>query len=85
MASYVVSTRRRASWLGSPTKNMRLVSPNQPSLMTATSMLTMSPFFKILPGEGMPWHTTSLTEVRMVLGYPRYPTLAGTVPCTFTM
>lgn len=30
---------------GSPTKYMRLVSPNQPSLMMATSMLMMSPLF----------------------------------------
>jgi hypothetical protein len=49
-----VSTRRRAATLGAPTKNMRLVSPNQPSLMTATSMLMMSPSFRILVAEGMP-------------------------------
>ncbi len=51
----------------SPTMNMRLVSPCQPSLMTVTSMLTMSPFFSAL-SLGMPWHTWWLMEVQMDLG-----------------
>ena len=47
--------------------NMRLVSPYQPSLMTVTSMLTMSPFFSGL-SFGMPWHTTWFTEVQIEAG-----------------
>ena len=67
-ASYVVCTSRCASVLGVPTQNMRLVSPYQPSFSTATSMFTMSPFFSVCWGDGMPWHTTWFTEVSTVLG-----------------
>ncbi len=39
-------------------ENMRLLSPNQPSLvMTVTSTFRMSPFFSTL-SLGMPWQTT---------------------------
>jgi hypothetical protein len=55
---------------GSPTKNIRLVSPCQPSLMTVMSMLTMSDFFS-RRSPGMPWQTTWLTEVQMDFGKPR--------------
>jgi hypothetical protein len=51
----------------SPTMNMRLVSPCQPSLMTVMSMLTMSPRLSGL-SFGMPWQTWWLTEVQMDLG-----------------
>ena len=51
----------------SPTMNMRLVSPCQPSLITVTSMLTMSPFLSAL-SFGMPWQTWLLTEVQTGLG-----------------
>ncbi len=54
-----------------PTAYMRLVSPCQPSLMTVTSTLTMSPCFKRLSGLGMPWQTTWLTDVQIDLGKPR--------------
>ena len=47
--------------------NMRLVSPCQPSLITVTSMLTMSPFFSGL-SLGMPWQTWWLIEVQIDLG-----------------
>ena len=47
--------------------NMRLVSPCQPSLMTVTSMLTMSPFFSGL-SFGMPWQTWWLIEVQIDFG-----------------
>ena len=59
MASYVTSTKRRALIFTSPTKYMRLESPNQPSKMGETSMFTMSPSRKIL-SPGMPWQTTWL-------------------------
>jgi hypothetical protein len=59
--------RRLAAMEASPTTNMRLVSPCQPSLMTVTSTLTMSPFFSGL-SFGMPWHTTWLTEVHSDFG-----------------
>jgi hypothetical protein len=59
--------RRRAAIEVSPTMNMRLVSPCQPSLMTVMSMLTMSPFLSGL-SFGMPWQTWWLTEVQIDLG-----------------
>ncbi len=47
---------------------MRLLSPNQPSLvMTVTSMFMMSPFFSGL-SFGIPWHTTWLSEVHSDAG-----------------
>jgi hypothetical protein len=61
-------TRRLAAIEPSPTMNIRLVSPCQPSLITVTSMLTMSPFFS---GRsfGMPWQTWWLIEVQIDFGY----------------
>jgi hypothetical protein len=67
MASCVRSTTRRASTLGTPTKNMRLVSPWKPFLMTVTSMLMMSPSRSTL-SPGMPWQTTWLTDVQIAPG-----------------
>jgi hypothetical protein len=53
-----------AAIVPSPTMNMRLLSPYQPSsVMTVTSTLTMSPFLSGL-SLGMPWQTTWLTEVQ---------------------
>ncbi len=49
---------------------MRLVSPYQPSRITVTSMLTMSPFCSRL-SDGMPWQTTWLIEVQIDFGKPR--------------
>jgi hypothetical protein len=65
--SRVVSTRRRARMLGSPAKKVWLVSPCQPSLMTVTSTLMMSPRLSSL-GPGMPWQTTWLIEVQIDFG-----------------
>ena len=70
IASRVTSTSRLAITDGVPTKYMRLVSPCQPSLMTVTSMLTMSPSFRTLASLGMPWQMTLLTEVQTVAGKP---------------
>ena len=67
MASKVTAHRRRAAMEVSPTRNMRLLSPCQPSLMTVTSMLTMSLFFSGR-SSGMPWQTTSLSEVHSEAG-----------------
>ena len=53
-----------------PTGNMRLLSPCQPSTMSVTSMLTMSPSRSGF-GPGMPWQTTWLTEVQIAFGNPR--------------
>ncbi len=47
----------RAFRLISPTGYMRLVSPCQPSTITVTSILTMSPSRSSL-SPGMPWQTT---------------------------
>jgi len=52
---------------GSPTQYIRLESPNQPSLLSATSILTMSPFLSFL-SDGMPWQMTLLTEAQIVFG-----------------
>jgi hypothetical protein len=51
----------------SPTRNMRLVSPCQPSLITVMSMFIESPFFSGL-SFGMPWQTWWLSEVQIDLG-----------------
>ena len=67
MASNVRPHRRLAAIDTSPTVNIRLVSPNQPSLITVTSTLTMSPFLRGL-SLGMPWQTTWLTEVQSDAG-----------------
>ncbi len=49
---------------------MRLVSPCQPSLMTVTSMLTMSPLLSAR-SFGMPWQTWWLIDVQIDFGYGR--------------
>ncbi|MNU04720.1 hypothetical protein D3C72_2492550 [compost metagenome] len=68
MASNVMADSRLAAIEHSPIRYMRLLSPYQPSLViTVTSTLTMSPFFKGL-SLGMPWHTTWLTEVHRDAG-----------------
>ncbi|CUJ13145.1 Uncharacterised protein [Achromobacter sp. 2789STDY5608633] len=67
MHSKVMSVRRRDRIDCSPTGYMRLVSPNQPSLMMVTSILRESPFFRAL-SPGMPWQTWWLTEVQMAPG-----------------
>jgi hypothetical protein len=52
----VISHRRRAWIDGSPTQNIRLVSPWKPSRMTVTSTFMMSPAFSTR-SPGTPWHT----------------------------
>jgi hypothetical protein len=47
-----------------PATYIRLVSPNQPSKMTVTSMFRMSPAFSTL-SPGMPWQTTWFTEMQL--------------------
>lgn len=51
-------------------QNMREESEKKPSLMVEQSMLTMSPSRSTSSGEGMPWQTTSLTEVHTDFGKP---------------
>ena len=63
-ASWVTSIRRSALRLGFPATYMRLLSPNQPSTITVTSMLRMSPSFSTL-SPGMPWQTTWFTEMQV--------------------
>ena len=53
-----------------PAKYIRLVSPCQPSLITVTSMVTMSPSFRTLLSLGMPWQMTLFTDVQIVAGKP---------------
>ena len=69
IASKVTSTSFSAlTGARSPTTNMRLVSPYQPSSITVTSMLAMSPSRSRLSSLGMPWLTTWLTEMQQLLG-----------------
>ena len=70
IASWVTSHRRLAFTPTLPAKNMRLVSPYQPSRMVVTSMFTMSPSCRRF-SPGMPWQTTWLIEVQIDFGKPR--------------
>ena len=55
---------------GSPTKNIRLESPWNSSLMTVTSTFTMSPTLSTR-SLGIPWQTTWFTDVQIDFGKPR--------------
>mmetsp|Transcript_12288 Transcript_12288/g.29691 ORF Transcript_12288/g.29691 Transcript_12288/m.29691 type:complete len:266 (-) Transcript_12288:258-1055(-) len=82
-ASRVTRTNLAATSLAAPappTMNVLLVSPCQPSTTGVTSMFTMSPRFSTVASLGMPWHTTSLTEMQLECLKPRYPRVAGTAP-----
>ena len=63
-ASLVMSISRSALRAGRPATYIRLESPYQPSTITVTSMLRMSPSFSRL-SEGMPWQTTWLIEMHV--------------------
>ena len=68
--SCVAETSRRAfTPTRSPTRNMRLVSPYQPSSMTVMSIFMMSPS-RSRRGPGMPWQTTWLIDVQIDFGKP---------------
>ena len=69
-ASFVTRTRSAASGDTSPMQNIREESEKKPSLIVEQSMLTMSPSRSTSSGEGMPWQTTSLTEVHTDFGKP---------------
>ncbi len=56
---------------GFPMKNMRLVSPCQPSRITVTSILMISPSRSTFRSPGMPWQTPWLIEVQIEFGKPR--------------
>ena len=63
-ASWVMSISRSALRLGVPATYIRLESPNQPSTITVTSMLRMSPSRSRF-SDGMPWQTTWLIEMQV--------------------
>ena len=63
----MTSISRRARGPTEPTPYMRELSPCQPSSTTVWSMLTMSPS-RSVRSDGMPWQTTWLMEVQIVLG-----------------
>ncbi len=79
-------SKRRASGEMSPTAKVREVSPWKPSSSVVTSTLTMSPACSTRDGDGMPWHTTSLTLVQTAAGNAsrtprtRYPSWLGRPP-----
>lgn len=58
---------RHGGWLCHPANGSAPHTPEgvtaTPLFLTVTSRLTMSPLFRILVAEGIPWHTTWLTEV----------------------
>jgi len=56
--------------LGLPTINIFEVSPWYSSLMTVTSILTISPSFRGRSSLGIPWQTTSFTEMQTDFGKP---------------
>ena len=62
-ASWVTWINRSAFRFSAPAAYIRLVSPNQPSRITVTSMFRMSPSFSTF-GPGMPWQTTWFTEMQ---------------------
>ena len=64
IASWVTSHSRSAARLTLPTLYMRLESPCQPSTISVTSTLTMSPSRSGL-SPGMPWQTTWLIETQV--------------------
>ena len=59
----VTRMRRRASSLTCPQGKVAAQSPWKPSTKAPTSTLTMSPSLSFR-GPGMPWMTTSLTEMQ---------------------
>src|ERR1700739_2999922 len=52
-------------------------------MITPVSMETMSPSFSTRLADGIPWTTSSFTEVQSTQGYPRYPLNAGFAPNSF--
>ena len=62
------TTERQDSALVVAMPRLGTVSPCQPSLMTVTSMLTMSPSFSAR-SFGMPWQTWWLIDVQIDFGY----------------
>ena len=68
-ASSVRSTSSRSSSATSPTRNVASVSPWTPPMYAVMSTLTMSPSRSSVL-SGMPWQTTSLTDVHSDLGKP---------------
>ena len=66
--AWVTSTKRLASTLGLPMKNILLVSPWKPSLITVTSRFITSPRFRTFFGDGIPWQTTWFTDVQIDFG-----------------
>src|SRR3954469_11129859 len=51
-------------------------------MIAPQSMEMMSPSFRTTSSEGMPWTTTSLTEVQIVAGKPPYPRKFGLALCS---
>ena len=66
--SRVASMRARAAGLTWPIGMVRAESPHQPSLKAPKSIDRMSPSFSMTSLRGMPWTTTSLTDVHSTAG-----------------
>lgn len=65
-----------------PTNAVNAASPCQPSTIAPASMEMMSPSFRTVLSSGMPWTTTSFTEVQIVAGNPPYPRKFGLASCS---
>ena len=68
--SSVTRISSRTSAVTSPTATVVAASLCQPSTMAPQSMEIMSPSFRTTSSDGMPWTTTSFTEVQIVAGKP---------------
>ena len=69
MAASVTSESRWSSGSAVPTITVRAESECQPSTIAPPSIEMMSPSCSTRP-PGMPWTTSSLTEVQIVAGKP---------------
>ena len=66
-----------------PSMNILDESPKYPLYSVVQSILTISPSWRIMSSLGMPWHTTSFTDIHTLLGYPSYPRHAGIASMDF--
>ena len=79
-ASFVTSIKRCAVSETSPHANVAALSPFQPWTAAPVSMLTISPSCSTMPWDGMPWITTSFTEMHALPGKPPRPLKLGRAP-----
>ena len=67
-AARVAATSRSASGLARPTRTVSAASPWNPPTMAPKSSPTTSPSRRRRLSEGMPWTTSSFTEMQTLAG-----------------